>query len=109
MTADGAKGGAAVASCVEVHAEVAHFYIGDDVEEHGGTAAGSLDRAQWERTQDDVGGAFWRRDTDGWWFSEGDETWQQFLVDGLGPCWWHKKQGMWFVAKDGLDRGVWCD
>ena len=109
LAADGVKGGAAVASCVEARAEALQFYIGDDAEELGGTAAGSLGQAQWERAQDDAGGAFWRRNTDGWWFSEGDESWQQFLVDGLGPCWWHKKQGMWFVAKDGLDRGVWSD
>ena len=79
-------------------------------------SAGPADRAsgqppvvRWKRTQDDTRGAYWTRNSDGWWFCEGDEAWQQFWIHGFGPCWWHKKQGMWFVAKDGLDRGKWCD
>ena len=96
-----------VARCLETHAECINYYIGDDVDGHGDAAAESLVRAQWERTQDDSGGAYWRRNTDGWWFVEGDQTWAQFLLIGQGLCWWHKHCGMWFMVKDGLDRGVW--
>ena len=79
-------------------------------------SAGPADRASgqppvvfWERTQDDTRGAYWTRNSDGWWFCEGDETWQQFMMIGWGPCWWHKQQGIWFVANDGREMGVWTE
>ena len=101
------SGGGTVARGVGTCTACHHYYIGDDVDGSGDAGAESLARARWERTQDHTGRAYWRRNTDGWWFVEGDETWQQFLINGLGPCWWHKSCGMWFVARDGFDRGVW--
>ena len=119
FAADGARGSAKV---VRFAAEVIHVQNGDEggaaaeaarsagpadrASEHQGAAAETWVRVQWERTQD-TGGAYWKRNSDGWWFREGDEAWQQFFIKEMGPCWWHKEQGMWFAAKDGFDMGVW--
>ena len=115
LAADGARGSARVGRFCQELTEVVYVKCGD--EEQGAAAeaarrsAGPAEEKPpvvfWERTQDDTRGAYWTRNSDGWWFCEGDETWQQFMMIGWGPCWWHKQQGIWFVAKDGRDMGVW--